>query len=105
MELDFVLDNLVGNAVRAMKDATHKNLAVTWSLADGMVTVDVRDTGCGIPDEHRDRIMETQFSTRQGGGEGLPRSRKILRKYGGGLMILDTAKGHGSTFRVTLPSA
>jgi len=105
VELDFVLDNLVGNAVRAMKDATHKNLAVTWSLADGMVTVDVRDTGCGIPDEHRDRIMETQFSTRQGGGEGLPRSRKILRKYGGGLMILDTAKGHGSTFRVTLPSA
>lgn len=104
-ELDFVLDNLVGNAVRAMKDATHRNLAVTWSLADGMVTVDVRDTGCGIPDELRDRIMDTHFSTRSGGGDGLPRSRKILRKYGGGLMIIDTASGHGSTFRVTLPAA
>ena len=103
-ELDFVLDNLVGNAVRAMKDASNRNLAVTWSLADGMVTVDVRDTGCGIPDEHRDRIMDTLFSTRSGGGDGLPRSRKILRKYGGGLMILDTASGHGSTFRVTLPA-
>jgi len=105
MELDFVLDNLVANAVRALKDAPNRNLAVTWSLADGMVTVDVRDTGCGIPDEHRDRIMDTQFSTRSGGGDGLPRSRKILRKYGGGLMILDTASGHGTTFRVTLPAA
>ncbi len=104
-ELDFVLDNLVANAVRAMKDTSNRNLAVTWSLADGMVTVDVRDTGCGIPDEHRDRIMDTQFSTRSGGGDGLPRSRKILRKYGGGLMILDTARGHGTTFRVTLPAA
>ncbi len=104
-ELDFVLDNLVGNAVRAMKDASSRNLAVTWTVADGMVAVDVRDTGCGIPDENRDRIMDTHFSTREGGGEGLPRSRKILRKYGGGLMILETTAGRGSTFRVTLPVA
>lgn len=104
-ELDFVLDNLVANAVRAMKEAPNRSLAVTWSQADGIVTVDVRDTGCGIPDEHRNRIMDTNFSTRDGGGEGLPRSRRILRKYGGGLMILDTADGHGTTFRVTLPAA
>ncbi len=104
-DMDFVLDNLVGNAVRSMKDASNRNLAVTWTVADGMVMVDVRDTGCGIPDEHRDRILDTHFSTRQGGGEGLPRSRKILRKYGGGLMVLETAPGRGSTFRVTLPVA
>ena len=104
-ELDFVMDNLVGNAVRAMKDASSRNLAVTWTVADGMVMVDVRDTGCGIPDEHRDRVMDTHFSTRQGGGEGLPRSRKILRKYGGGLMILETTVERGTTFRITLPVA
>jgi len=104
-EMDFVLDNLVGNAARAMKDASNRNLAVTWTVADGMVMVDVRDTGCGIPDEHRDRIMDTHFSTREGGGEGLPRSRRILRKYGGGLMILESAVERGSTFRVTLPLA
>jgi hypothetical protein len=104
-EMDFVLDNLVGNAARAMKDASSPNLAVTWIVADGMVMVDVRDTGCGIPDENRDRIMDTHFSTREGGGEGLPRSRKTLRKYGGGLMILETTPGRGSTFRVTLPVA
>jgi len=104
-EMDFVLDNLVGNAARAMKDASNRNLAVTWTVADGMVMIDVRDTGCGIPDEHRDRIMDTHFSTREGGGEGLPRSRRILRKYGGGLMILETTPGRGSTFRVTLPVA
>jgi hypothetical protein len=104
-EMDFVLDNLVGNAARAMKDVSIRNLAVTWTVADGMVMVDVRDSGCGIPDEHRDRIMDTHFSTREGGGEGLPRSRKILRKYGGGLMILESAVERGSTFRVTLPLA
>ena len=51
MELDFILDNLVGNAVRAMKDSTTRNLAVTWTAADGMISVDVRDSGHGIPDE------------------------------------------------------
>lgn len=102
-ELDFVMDNLVANAVRAMKDVTNRDLSVTWSVGDGMVTADVRDTGCGIPEDIRDRIMDTQFSTREGGGKGLPQSRRILRKYGGGLMILDTSPGHGTTFRVTLP--
>lgn len=104
-ELDFVLDNLVGNAVRAMTDATSRTLALTWTTADGMVTIDVRDTGCGIPTKNHDRILETRFSTREGGGQGLPKSRKILRKYGGGLMILDTAPNHGTTFRLTLPTA
>jgi signal transduction histidine kinase len=104
-ELDFVLDNLVGNAVRAMKDSASRNLAVTWTTTDGMVSVDVRDSGHGIPDELRSKIMDTKFSTREGGGQGLPKSRTILRKYGGGLMILDTAPGHGTTFRLTLPAA
>jgi len=104
VELDFVLDNLVGNAIRAMDESDPRNLSITWSTADGMVTLDVRDTGRGIPDEHRDRIMTTQFSTRDGGGKGLPVSRRILRKYGGSLMVLDTAVGHGTTFRVTLPT-
>ena len=104
-ELDFVLDNLVGNAVRAMQDGGTRSLSVTWSVGDGMVTADVRDTGCGIPEENIGRIMDTRFSTREGGGDGLPRSRKILRKYGGTLTLLDTSVGHGSTFRVMLPTA
>jgi signal transduction histidine kinase/outer membrane protein assembly factor BamB len=102
-ELDFVMDNLVGNALRAMKDRATRNLSVTWSVGDGMVNADVRDTGCGIPEKNRGRILDTQFSTREGGGKGLPQSRRILRKYGGGLMVLDTSVGHGTTFRVTLP--
>ena len=104
-ELDFMLDNLVGNAVRAMEDSATRNLAVTWTSADGMVSVDVRDTGHGIPDEHRGKIMDTQFRTRDGGGQGLPRSRNDPPKIRRGLMILDTAPGHGTTFRLSLPAA
>lgn len=104
-ELDFILDNLVGNAVRSMKNSATRNLAVTWTQADGMVSVDVRDSGHGIPDELRGKILDTKFSTREGGGQGLPKSRMILRKYGGGLMVLDSAPNHGTTFRLSLPAA
>lgn len=104
-ECAFVLDNLVGNAISAMKQSPHRSLRITWTVSDGMVHLDVRDTGCGIPEEDRDRILNTRFSTRAGGGAGLPTTRRILRKYGGGLTLLQSQVDGGSTFRMTLPSS
>lgn len=102
-ELEFVLDNLVGNAFAAMKNASPRNLNVTWRTTDGMVVIDVSDTGCGMAEEVWDRALNSRYSSKPSGGKGLPQSREYLRKYGGGLSILRSAPGRGSTFRVTLP--
>ena len=101
-ELEFILDNLVGNAVRAMNGATERRLRLTWQQAGGMVKMEISDTGIGIATEDRDRILETPSSTKQRGGLGLPRSRRILRKYGGQLTIKSSSPGRGTTFQLLL---
>ncbi|MDX2473923.1 MAG: ATP-binding protein [Candidatus Krumholzibacteria bacterium] len=103
-ELEFVLDNLVGNAIAAMGNATVRQLQVTWRTADGMLLIDVTDTGRGLREEDWNRALNTRYSTKATGGEGLPTSRKFLRKYGGNLTIVRSAPSKGSTFRVTLPT-
>ncbi len=102
-ELEFVLDNLVGNAITAMKNSSTKQLITNWKTADGMVIIDITDTGCGLPHKDWDRALNTRYSTKQTGGEGLPNSRKYLRKYGGNLTILNSTPQKGTTFRVIIP--
>ncbi len=71
------------------------------------VVLAVQDTGCGIPDEIRDRIFEPFFTTKprgRGTGMGLAMVYGIARNHGGWVDV-DTAVGRGSTFRVFLPEA
>jgi signal transduction histidine kinase len=67
--------------------------------------VEVEDTGCGIPPEHRPRLFEPFFTTKpvgQGTGLGLSVSFGIVRDHGGAIDV-ESEVGRGSTFRVRLP--
>ena len=77
-----------------------------WTL-----TVEVRDTGIGIPPEAMDRLfqsfsqVDTSISRRFGGtGLGLAISRRLAESMGGELTATSSGvAGEGSTFRLTLP--
>ena len=76
----------------------------TWSEADSAF-VSVTDTGCGIPDEIRQRIFEPFFTTKEvgkGTGLGLSISYEIVRKHGGEITV-ESEVGKGTTFVVRLP--
>jgi signal transduction histidine kinase len=103
--LEFVLDNLVSNSIQAMRQATSKILEITWSSGDGMIRIEVRDTGCGIPRDDWRRALETHFTTKDGGGMGLLNSRKFLRRFCGDLQILSSEPGKSTTVQVTVPEA
>ncbi len=104
-EMEFILDNLVGNAIRAMDSADTRRLNLTWQTTNSMIKMQVKDTGLGIAVEDRDAIMETDFSTKERGGMGLPKSGRLLRKYGGQLSIVESSPGQGTTFQLLLPRA
>jgi len=69
--------------------------------------LNVIDTGCGVPPEHRSRIFEPFFTTKapgKGTGMGLAMVYGIVKNHGGTLAV-DSQAGRGATFHVYLPLA
>jgi two-component system sensor histidine kinase HydH len=97
-----VVLNLVLNAVNATDTGGDIRLAATPDA--GGVALRVSDTGCGIAEADLPRIFDENFSTKRGGGLGLPIARRIVEAHGGAIRVESTA-GRGTTFTVWLPSA
>jgi PAS domain S-box-containing protein len=103
-----ILINLVTNAVKFTPDGGEVTLG-TDIRPGGAAALWVRDTGIGIPPEHRARVFEpfTQIDSSlsrnfDGVGLGLSIARHLARAHGGELEI-DGAPRRGTTVRFTLP--
>ena len=69
------------------------------------VSIEVRDTGAGIPAEHQNRIFDPFFSTKfLGRGLGLAAIDGLARSHNGAIG-LTTEVGRGTEFRLYLPAA
>ncbi|HVG57540.1 MAG TPA: ATP-binding protein, partial [Hyalangium sp.] len=103
-QLTQVLVNLVKNAEEALKDKGGQvRVRVKGTETDAIV--EVEDTGPGIPLEHRARIFEPYFTTKEGGtGLGLAIASRILQEHGGKLEV-GGEPGEGARFSVVLPRA
>ncbi len=104
-ELVFVVDNLVENALRAMAASARRELTLTARRTDGRILLQVQDTGCGIAPDDWETVLETRLSSREGGGLGLPESRRLLRKYGGSLAVTASQAGTGTTLTMSVAPA
>lgn len=97
-----VLVNLCKNAMQAMTRGGVLRLAT--NPADGGVCLTVADTGGGIPSELLTRIFEPFYTTKKkGSGLGLMIVQRIVREHGGRIE-LESNVGHGTTFRIWLPT-
>ncbi len=101
--LNQVFLNLIVNAAQAIpKSGT---VTVRTRAEGDRVTVEVTDTGTGIPEEKLLRIFDPFFTTKpagEGTGLGLHLAATIVRDHGGEIQV-ESRVGEGSTFRVVLP--
>ena len=98
------LANLVDNAIKYTPAGGDIRLRVSESRQS--VTIDVIDTGPGIPAELRTQIFDRYGRGNAGavGGAGLGLSiSKWAVEANGGHLTLEPDAGVGSTFRITLP--
>lgn len=70
-----------------------------------LASVEIRDTGCGIPPENLEKIFTPFFTTKSGGsGLGMAISYRIIKEHGGFLRI-NSRPGEGTRVEVLLPTA
>jgi CheY-like chemotaxis protein len=104
--------NLLINAAEAIpignpgKNCVTIHTSATDADGAGSVTVEIRDTGAGIPRELLGHVFEPLFTTKpEGTGLGLAISRALLTEQGGSISV-ESEPEKGTVFRVVLrPSA
>jgi len=97
--------NLIFNAMEAMPDGGKLTIGTAFKKKNRMVHIDIRDTGCGIPEENLSIIFEPFFSTKeesQGVGLGLSVVYGIIREHHGTIYV-QSEPGKGSTFSIRFP--
>lgn len=115
LELQRLITNLIGNAIQYTDQGgvtVELDNKTDFSLENGnqaqnWVTVQVQDTGIGIPAEEQIKLFE-RFRQgnhkRAGSGLGLHLSRQIAEVHSGTILV-NSEQGKGSTFILCLPAA
>jgi len=101
-QLREVVTNMILNSLDAMPDGG--TLTIRSRADDIWVSIEVQDTGVGMPPEVQRQCFEPFFSTKEstGTGMGMSIAYGIVRQHGGAITI-QSEQGKGSTFSVRLP--
>lgn len=101
--LEWVIENICKNAVDAMEG--NGSIRIRISKQDNLVSIDIKDSGKGIPAKQFKTVFQPGFSTKKRGwGLGLSLVKRIIESYHKGkVFVLESIPGEGTTFRISLP--
>jgi len=111
-EINQVILNLIVNAAHAIADVDDDGangkgtITVSTRRRDPWVEVHIQDSGSGIPESIRDRILEPFFTTKEvgkGTGQGLAIAHSVIVDKHGGELTFESKMGRGTTFIIRLP--
>jgi len=97
---DWVIENLIRNALDAMEG--QGRILIRLYNQPRTVTIDVSDTGKGIPKNNFKKVFAPGYSTKQRGwGLGLSLAKRIISKYhNASIFVKSSEPGKGTTFRI-----
>jgi len=97
------LINILDNAIDAIDGKGEVMIALSHKKEEDMVSIEVTDTGRGIPPDHKIRLFEPYFSTKKHGtGLGLAIVNTIISDHKGFIRIQDN-RPSGTRFIIELP--
>jgi two-component sensor histidine kinase len=100
---EWVIENLVTNAVDAMKGKGKISVSITEE--ENKIVINISDTGDGIDRSIIKNIFKPGVtSKKRGWGLGLSLSKRIIEEYHkGSIFVMKSEKGKGTTFTIRLP--
>jgi two-component system NtrC family sensor kinase len=105
-KLQQIFTNLLMNARDSIPDGGRITISTTATAGDALI-IEVADTGMGIAPENVAKIYDPFYTTKgvgRGTGLGLAVSYGIVQEHSGQISV-DSTPGHGTTFRITIPTA
>lgn len=102
-ELKQSLLNILMNSIDSMEETGGTLSVEIYNSNDGMVNIDIIDTGVGISKDNLDRLFKETFTTKQKGtGLGLKIAKNTMEKLNGSLK-LNSELGKGTKVSISLP--
>ncbi len=102
-QMQQVFANLLLNAIEAVKTGGEVTVRTAYDAERRQITIEVADTGPGIPPEYLPRIFEPFFSTKaKGTGLGLAVTYGFIMNHQGDIQV-QSQPGQGTRFTIQLP--
>ncbi len=100
---NWVVENLLRNALDAM--GGRGKIAAQVYEEPGYISIDIKDSGKGIPASKFKTVFEPGYTTKKRGwGLGLSLARRIINEYHSGkIFVKDSTEGEGTIFTIKLP--
>lgn len=96
IQIEQVMLNLLRNAIDATRSpwqGLREIVVISRLTEDDMIHVEVRDTGCGMPEGQLQQVFDPFYTTKEEGmGMGLSISRTIIEAHGGTMYTDKTKK-------------
>ncbi|MFZ0456529.1 MAG: ATP-binding protein [Ignavibacteriaceae bacterium] len=91
--------NLVRNAIQASASVVE----ITVAAEENDYIITLKDNGNGIPEEAKEKIFDSNFTTKEKGmGLGLKLAKRFLESINGKIFLLESSE-KGTTFRLQIP--
>ncbi len=111
-QLNQAILNILVNAAQAIGESVNKGksergkIGISTRKSQDFVTIQISDTGPGIPDKIRERVFEPFFTTKdvgKGTGQGLTIAYDVVTRLHHGKLGFESKTGEGTTFTIQLP--
>ncbi len=103
-KLNQVFMNVLNNAIDAIENQKG-TIKISTGIEKDMVTISIRDTGCGIREEDKPKVFDPFFTTKEVGhglGLGLAISYSIIQEHGGDIFF-KSGLDKGTEFIIRIP--
>src|SRR6266851_889776 len=100
-----VFSNVIDNAIDSMANAAERKLelSIRSNKSTGAAIVNIKDNGCGIPEDKLPKIFNPFYTSKSNGtGLGMAVAKKVVEAHRGRIEV-QSSLGAGTDFEISVP--